>query len=893
MTAPLSGPARLRRGACTLALTLLGVLPSALWAQPRFDLHSTQTRLPTTVLPSRVQLVLDVDPDRDTFSGEVTIHLRARQAVPAIVLHAQGLQSDSAQLQQGRTTRRLKVQPEESTATWRLTPQDGRPIATGVYRLHLRYRGEVQRSGEGLFRADFRVQGRPARTLATQLQAVHARSVLPVFDEPVFRAVFDIAVRAPAGYQVLSNMPLLSAQPEGAAVLHRFAPTPAMPSYLLAVAVGQYDVLEDRAHGLPLRIFTAPGKREQARFAMQATQQVLPFYASYFGRPFMLPKLDQVAVPAGRQGAMEDWGLISYTEGALLFDPARSSPRTQRRVFSIVAHEIAHQWFGNLVSVAGWDEIWLNEAFATWMANKASAHFHPEWQTVLRERLGLQRTMARDATSATRAIRSGPVSESSVFEVFDGITYDKGGAVLSMLEQWIGPQAFQRGMASYMAERAYKPATAGDLWFHMGRGTGLPVAEVAASWTNQPGLPLISVTTTCEAGTTVLNLRQSRHAQGEPLEGGPWQVPVRVARGTDERSLMLKTASGRFELPGCPEEPLRANAGGLGYYVVAYDAAHRARLAAAFATLPPADRVALLSDSFALASSGLQPMVDHLRLLAALPEVQGSGRAVLISLALAQWMALDTALHGSAVQAPLRAAGRALFGPELAHLGWQPAAGEDTEISGLRASLIRVLASLDDEAVITQARQRLAAALAPQGGGLATSIRGAVIAAVGVQASAAEFEALLAAFEATESQEERWVLLAGLSAGRDVQQARRLLEQALNPRLPPDIRSAIPGTVGGNPLHSSMSYDFVVQHWDTLQGLAGSGPFGGRNWLLPDAAASAHDPAVAARLLQDQARLAGAAGASTAARVAQVIQQRHRLREREAGPLAPVLAGWR
>jgi hypothetical protein len=296
MAAPLSGPTWLRLGACALALALSCAVPGALWAQPRFDLRSTQTRLPTTVLPSQVQLVLDVDPDRDTFSGEVTIHLRARQVAPSIVLHAQGLQSDSAQLRQGRTTRRLLVQPDEATATWRLTPEDGRPIAAGAYQLHLRYRGQVQNNGEGLFRADFRVQGQPARTLATQLQAVQARRVLPVFDEPVFRSVFDISVRAPVGYEVLSNMPLLHARPEGATVLHRFAPTPAMPSYLLAVAVGRYDVLEDRMGDLPLRIFTAPGKREQARFAMQATQQVLPFYASYFGRPTCAAQ----AGPAGR-----------------------------------------------------------------------------------------------------------------------------------------------------------------------------------------------------------------------------------------------------------------------------------------------------------------------------------------------------------------------------------------------------------------------------------------------------------------------------------------------------------------------------------------------------------------------------------------------------------------
>jgi aminopeptidase N len=298
MAAPLSGPTWLRLGACALALALSCAVPGALWAQPRFDLRSTQTRLPTTVLPSQVQLVLDVDPDRDTFSGEVTIHLRARQVAPSIVLHAQGLQSDSAQLRQGRTTRRLLVQPDEATATWRLTPEDGRPIAAGAYQLHLRYRGQVQNNGEGLFRADFRVQGQPARTLATQLQAVQARRVLPVFDEPAFRArVRQLDVRAPVGYEVLSNMPLLHARPEGATVLHRFAPHRPCPATCWPWRWAVTTCWKTACRRPAAAHLTAPGKREQARFAMQATQQVLPFYASYFGRPYVLPKLDQWPCP--------------------------------------------------------------------------------------------------------------------------------------------------------------------------------------------------------------------------------------------------------------------------------------------------------------------------------------------------------------------------------------------------------------------------------------------------------------------------------------------------------------------------------------------------------------------------------------------------------------------
>jgi aminopeptidase N len=728
--------------------------------------------------------------------------------------------------------------------------------------------------------------------LATQLEADYARRLLPVFDEPVFRCVFELSVRAPAGWEVLSNMPRVARRAGRGSVLHRFAPTPPMPSYLLALAVGHFDVLEGRVGGLPLRITTAPGKREQARFAMEATRQVLPFYAGYFGRPFALPKLDQIAVPGTRQGAMEDWGLISYVEDALLYDPALSGPDAQRGIFGIAAHEIAHQWFGNLVSVASWNEIWLNEAFATWMQQKASAQFHPEWQTALRVRRTLDATIARDATPATRAIRSGPVSEASVFEVFDDITYDKGGAVLTMLEQWVGRQAFQRGLSAYMAERGMKPATAGDLWHHLGRHAGLPVAEVAASWTDQPGVPLLELSAACESGQTVLGLRQSRFSMGEPLAGGPWQVPVRLARGDEQRTVLLAGEAQRVALPGCDDRPLLANAGGQGYYRVEYDAGLRARLAAAFPRLSPGDRVALLSDSFALASAGRRPMADHLGLLAALPQVHDAGRAPLYALALSQWRELDTAFDGTPAQAGLRRAGQALFGPELARLGWQPAPADDSETLSLRAQLIQHLAALHHAPTIAAARERFAAALDPAAGGVPPSLRGAVIAAVGAEASAAEFDALLAGLRASESQEERWVLVAGLSAGQDPAQARRLLDEALSGRLPQDISVALPGLVGEAPALSPLAYEFVLAHWDALMRLAGVGPFGGRHWLLPGAAGASSDPQLARRLPEDQRRLAGVAGASAAERVASAIVVRQRLRQREAEPFAAALAGW-
>ena len=317
---------RIRVGLALVCLLSTGLAV----AQARFDFDQQATLLPKTVLPSLVRLRLDLDPDLPGFNGDVSITLRVREPVAAIVLNARNLQAEDVSLQGRGTTRRLEVSADNARQQWRLTPADGRRIAAGNYRLHIRYRAEVAKTDEGLYVVEHRVAGQPSRMLATQLEATSARDVVPGFDEPVFRARFELEVRAPAKYAVLSNMPLREAPVSRDGVTrHRFQPTPPMPSYLMAVSVGQFDVLAGRSGKTPLRIFTAPGKREQAQVAMEVTQQVLPFYTAYFGQPYALPKLDQIAVPGVRQGAMEDWGLISYIEDTLLFDEARSDPDTR------------------------------------------------------------------------------------------------------------------------------------------------------------------------------------------------------------------------------------------------------------------------------------------------------------------------------------------------------------------------------------------------------------------------------------------------------------------------------------------------------------------------------------------------------------------------------------
>ncbi|NRF66325.1 M1 family metallopeptidase [Aquincola sp. S2] len=853
-------------------------------AQPRFDFDRTPGRLPKDALPLRYTLTLDLDPQREHFDGTVAIELRARRALPALLLHAHELETTGAvTLKSERGAERtLRIEPDAAASLWRLVPADGAPIAAGRHCVHITYRGRVRNSGEGLYR----IGSGADRMLATQLQAVFARTLFPSFDEPAFRAVFRIAVRAPQGLQVASNMPVERVRRDGAQALHTFAPTPPMPSYLVAVTVGHFETLTGRAASVPLRFLTAPGKAAQARYALGATQLLLPYYNRYFGQPYALPKLDQIAVPGVRDGAMEDWGLISYNESLLLVDPKHSGPDTPRWVFALLAHEIAHQWFGNLVTASSWDEIWLNEAFATWMENKASEHFNPQWQTPLHTRRWIDQTMARDASGATRAIRSGPVDERQVSDQFDDITYTKGGAVLSMLEQWLGDETFRRGLAAYMRDRRHSNASAGDLWHFMGRASGRDVAALAASWTDQPGVPLVQLDEACEGGQRVVTLSQQRFSAdaGAAPSAQRWQIPVRLQQGQASATVLLAGDTARQTFAGCDGPPVLANAGGRGYYRVMYASTALQQLTAQFHTLAPADRSTLLSDSFALAQAGALPFGAYLALLDRLPAAQGAGRGALFAQAGDALVLLDEALAGLPVQQRLRERARALLAPELQRLGWQVQAGEASEDTSLRARLIELLARFDDAAVIGEARARFDADAAGRAA-LPAALRPGVLGAVGMHATRAEFDRLRAQLLAAGGEEERWLLAGALAGGRTRALVDEVLALSLAGTLPPNIASALPGLVGEAGVFGAEAYAFSREHWAALAKLAGTGPFGGNVWLLPSAAKSFNDPAQAAQLVADQHALAGAPGTAAASRIAARIALRAAMRPRAAAAL--------
>lgn len=854
-------------------------------AQPRFTFDATPGQLPKDAIPSEYRLALDLDPAKETFTGMADIALKVRRPVEAIVLNAFGLTAGPIALTGPGGARPMTAADDKAKRQWRIA--DGRTIEQGEYTLRIAYTGIVNKAGEGLFGVSYAAEGGPARMLATQLEPIAARSVFPGFDEPSFRASFAITVTAPSAYEVVSNMPVASRDVQAAVTRWQFAPTPPMPTYLVAVSVGQFDALEDSVDGIPLRILTARGKKEDARYAMDVTKKVLPFYRGYFGVPYALPKLDQVAVPGVRNGAMEDWGLISYVEDALLHDPAKSSIENKQAVFGVVAHEIAHQWFGNLVTAASWDEIWLNEAFATWMQDKATARFNPDWQIPLNRVLTRQRVMRGDATPATRAIRSGPVYETAVFDVFDGVTYTKGGAVLEMIEAYIGPDAFRRGLAAYFEGQKMSNATAGDLWHYLSQSSGTNVATVARSWTDQNGHPLLRVRVACDNGKQALELEQQRFSVDDAVDTTSlWQVPFAVSVGSAApKRFLLTERRGQFETGPCTTAPLLVDSSA-GFFRVQYPPEHLRRLTHAFPKLSPSARLAQLADVFALGEAGRVPLAEYLSLLSRLRVASDPATLVLFLQANHALASLNDAMYGTPAQEPLNAYARTKLGPMLEQLRWKVSASDTAVALSLRNDLIEALGTFGDE---TTFRKSMELFKAERNGGttIDPSIRPGVMANVGHRADAEVFAELVKRMTTAIRVEDGWLYASALARVEDAALARQFLALTLGDDVPIQMVSWLPGMVAGNHTHGAMTYAFVLENFDALSRKTSEH---GRPHLLPGAASGFNETARATALIADQKRLLGEAGEKAAKEKAAAIVLKSRIREREGASLAAFLS---
>ncbi|HZX43120.1 MAG TPA: M1 family metallopeptidase, partial [Myxococcaceae bacterium] len=554
-------------------------------------------RLSRDVHPRRFQATLTLDLDARTFTGDAEVTLSVERPVRSIVLHAVELHLVHAEVHAaGRVfPASIRVRPVSETVVLDL---DGE-LPRGEARLALQWTGRFTEGLRGLYLA--------GSVAATQFEAADARRVFPCFDEPAFKCTWALTARVPPKLVALSNGRVLAEELDGPHRKVRFAETEVLPSYLIALVVGPLvSTSEELAAGVAVRTWSLEEKRGLLGFGQQTALAVLPMLQDYFGLPYAFGKLDQVGIPDFEAGAMENAGLITYREVALLLDPDTAPLSVQKRVAEVVTHELAHQWFGNWVTMVWWDDLWLNEAFATWMAYKIVDRWRPNWRVWLDFDAGKAAALHLDALRSTHPIRGTVANAAEATESFDAITYEKGGAVLRMIEGFLGEEAFRSGIRDYMRKHARANAVADDLWGALAKASKAPVVEVANTWIRQGGYPVVSVT---------LDGNRARFSQerffSEPgLRGNEtWPVPLVLVWGDDQgrqtRTFLMEkqTAEVTLEAAG-PVRWLNANAGSTGFYRVAYSPDLVAALGKSLGALQPAERIGLLADQWALVRAG-------------------------------------------------------------------------------------------------------------------------------------------------------------------------------------------------------------------------------------------------------------------------------------------------
>lgn len=788
-----------------VSLALSIALTSGALAEAPFNLDQTPGKLPKDVIPERYDIAIAPSIEKGAFTGSVTVDLKVREPVKQLVLNSLGLTIRDASLEaSAKTSLTPQLNEKEQLLTFALPKE----LPAGSAKLTISFEGKLSEAPEGLFITRYATTGGEKRALMTQFQATDARRMFPCWDEPAFRAKFRLTATVPSKWLAISNMPEESSTdvPGGLKTI-KFAESPSMVSYLVAFAAGELEAIEDEVDGIKLRVITTEGKREQARYALEATKQVLPFFNEYFGTKYPLPKLDQVSFASTSASGMENWGAIIYNDLAFLYDPKQSTQRTKERVYEVVAHEIAHQWFGDLVTMAWWDNIWLNEGFASWMATKAMDRFNPKWDSWLRAAGDKEWAMQLDARASTHPIQQRIDNEAQAGDSFDQITYQKGQSFIRMLETWLGEEAFRDGIRSYMKQHAYSNTTTADLWASLAKSSGQPVAEMAAGWTEQPGFPLVNVT----RGSGSIQMTQQRFRIGDskvaPLT---WSVPVRFGNPGDASSIAVRLLGPEpLDVPFAGPV-VKANLGDAGYYRVRYDGPLFEQLVARVRTLPEADRLNLLNDTWALIQAGRESITTYLNLAQQL----GNDPSLTIGQNIVDRLwDIDRLARDAGKTESFRAWVRAFLSPRLKELGWEAKPNESPLAPLLRAGVIGLLAEVGDQAVKAEARTRFESFLKDPTT-LTGDLRARVLFIVGSDADEATYKRLHDLARKETSTEQKQFLYDALSASRNAKLAEKTLALSTTNELVPKMATGLVLRVGEH--HPKLAWDFAKPNLETL-----------------------------------------------------------------------------
>jgi aminopeptidase N len=785
-------------------------------AEPGFSFDATPGKLPKTVVPVHYAIELTPDLESLALAGVEVVDIELREPTARLVLNAVNTTFGAVTIDDDAQRADVALDAVAETATLTF-PQ---PLAAGAHRLRIVFTARINKFGTGLFFVDYPTDKDVKRMLSSKLEPADARRIFPCWDEPAFKASFALTVTVPRAYLAVGNMPVTRETPIAPDLKQvAFAPTPKMSTYLFVFTAGELERLTADADGVTVGVVTTAGKREQGRFALDNAVKLLAWFNDYFGAKYPLPKLDLIAVPGGFGGAMENWGGITFFESRLLFDPSTNADSARRGIFTILAHEMAHQWFGDLVTMGWWDNLWLNEGFASWMQAKAAEHFYPQWQTWLNGYGQKQFALALDARRTSHPVQQPVADASEAMAAFDGITYNKGQALIRMLENYLGEQAFRDGIRKYMAAHAYGNTTTADLWRALEGAAGKPATGVAASFTEQDGVPLIIAETACSGDAQRMTLRQDRFViapeRGEATAWASrnWSIPVAVGPLNAARPAQVLLLQGSTEIAaGSCGEAMKVNLGDIGYYRVEYGPNSRAALAKSLASMTPEDRLNFVADSWAMVQAGRAGPPSYLALIGQIDS--GDHRAVWDQV-IGSLTRLDRLARGRGERPALRSYGRAKLRPVFDRLGWDGNGSGDNDDALLRSSLISALGEFGDGDILAEARRRFAGFLQdPQS--LPSALRDSVTHLVGISADRASYDTLLALARKTTVTNERLRYYFAAASARDPALARATLALTLTDELPSTIVGGLINAVASSGEQPDLAWDFVQKNFDVL-----------------------------------------------------------------------------
>ncbi|HEY3057293.1 MAG TPA: M1 family metallopeptidase [Thermoanaerobaculia bacterium] len=780
-----------------------------------FALPAVAARLPQNVVPKHYRITLAPDIPTEKFSGDETIDVEIREPSTTITVNAAEIEFDDTSVTSGGRTQKAQVALNASEQTATLSVPEA---VSGPASIDFKFRGKLNDKLRGFY-----ISKTPRRKYAvTQFESTDARRAFPSFDEPALKATFDISAVIDTGDIAIGNGRMISDTPGPGEGKHtvKFAPTKPLPTYLVALLIGDFQCSDGSAGDIPIRVCATPEKVQLTHFAVDAASKELNFYNDWYGIKYPFEKLDVIGIPDFAAGAMENAAAITFRESALLVDEKSGSPAARRRVASVIAHELAHQWFGDLVTMRWWDDIWLNEGFATWMTPKAVASLNPAWSTVATDAQATGRALSSDSLTATRPIRTRVETPAEIESVFDQIAYGKSAAVLRMAESYIGPDLFRIGIRAYLTRFSYGNASAEDFWGTMTETTKQPLDRIFSSFVLQPGAPLVKVETKCEDGMTRVALSQSRFFASRDsarTSKEVWVIPV-VARTLDKDStqrFLLEQPAQTFTFSGCAPH-LFLNANGRGYYRSEYAAGILGPDRQLRDALTTAEKVSLISDDWALVRGGGENVGDYLRRLETFvaernPVIVQSTISSLASIA--DYLTTDTDRNA------YREWVRDLLTPIAREAGWTASMTDSDETKEMRSQVLTTLAEVGNDADVKKRARELARKIIDEQSPADRQLAANILIMAAESGDAALYDEIRARAAKAKSPEEYRMYLFPLQYFTDPALVRRSLDWALSAEMRSQDRAGFIAGILSNDRARPVAWAYVKEHWSDIERL--------------------------------------------------------------------------